>query len=186
MAKIGPHHTLRPEEWLLVHNGMHQFDYLSLLLGCFPEEVYSISHPGDDWLRVHEYVAVNVRFQNGALALIEENRIMHPPGYPFHAELLIVGTRGVIDGSDHRTFSRCSYSERGLDFPGAHVSTGENEAAFAMEVQELVDAVRNDRQPAISLEFSREVLRSVRAAARSMLTGSNVAVTGYREAGGSA
>ena len=63
---------------------------------------------------------------------------MHPPGYPFHAELLIVGTRGVIDGSDHRTFSRCSYSERGLDFPGAHVSTGENEAAFAMEVQELV------------------------------------------------
>ena len=66
------------------------------------------------------------------------------------------------------------------------MSTGENEAAFAMEVQELVDAVRNDRQPAISLEFSREVLRSVRAAARSMLTGSNVAVTGYREAGGSA
>ena len=173
----------RPEDWLLIHNGMHQFDYLSLLFGSFPAEVYTTSHPGEPWLRVHEYVAVSIRFQNGALALSEENRIMSPQRYPFHADFLLVGTKGTIDGSDHRAFSVSSYSGKGLEFPEVHVGRKESEDAFAAEAQALIDAIIEDREPEIPLSFSREVLRAVKAACCSMARQRNISVAAYRENG---
>jgi predicted dehydrogenase len=168
----------RPEEWLLIHNGMHQFDFLSLLFDSFPAEVYAVSHPGQQWLRVHEYAAVSIRFENGCMALSEENRIMQPPRHPFHADFMLVGTRGSIDASDRDMFAVCTYDSAGLQFPGAHVTMDENEDAFLSETQALVDAVRGDREPEIPLSFTRSVLTAVMAACRSMETGTNVSVGG--------
>ena len=173
----------RGPEWLLMHNGMHQFDYLSLLFDSSPAEVYTVSHPGQDWLRVHEYVAVNVRFANGAIALSEENRIMQPAGHPFHCDVHVVGTQGTLDASDRRTFSMSCYTERGLEFPGAHIASWDAEEAFAAEVQAIVDAILGEREPEIPLSFTREVLRGLRAACRAFESGRNETVAAYEESG---
>jgi len=173
---------VRGPEWLLMHNGMHQFDYLSLLFDSFPAEVYSVSHPGQDWLRVHEYVAVNLRFENGAVAISEENRIMQPPGHPFHCDLYVVGTEGTLDAGDRQTFSMCAYTESGTEFPGAHIGPWEAEEAFAAEVQAIVDAIAADRAPEIPLSFTRATLRGLRAACRSLASGRNETTAAFEEA----
>lgn len=173
----------RGPAWLLMHNGMHQFDYLSLLFDSFPAEVYTASHPGQDWLRVHEYVAVNVRFENGAIALSEENRIMPPGGHPFHCDLHVVGTEGTLEASDRRTFSMSSYTARGLEFPGAHVGPWDAEEAFAAEVQAIVDAIVEEREPDIPLSFTRRVLQALRTACRAFESGRNESVAAFEEGG---
>jgi len=181
----GGYDAKRGPEWLLMHNGMHQFDYLSMLFESSISEVYTVSHPGQDWLRVHEYVAVNMQFENGAYALSEENRIMQPPGHPFHCDFYIVGTEGTIDAGDRQTFSVCSYSQQGVDFPGAHITSWGAEEAFAGEVQAIVDAIRTGEEPDIPLAFTRQVLKGLRAACQSFASGRNVDVAAFVEEGGS-
>lgn len=175
------YNAIRGPEWLLMHNGAHQFDYLAALFGSLPEEVYTISHPGQEWLRVHEYAAVNIRFANGAMALSEENRIMQPPGHPFHCDLTIVGTEGTLDFSDRTNAAMCAYTKSGLSFPGAHTTAWEAQDSFTSEMQAIVHAIRNNAEPMIPLSFSRDVLRSLRAACKSMCTGENEVVSTYRE-----
>ncbi len=171
----------RGPEWLLMHNGMHQFDYLCLLFDSFPAEVYAVSHPGQDWLRVHEYAAVSIRFENGAIALSEENRIMQPGGHPFHCDCYVVGTAGTIDAGDRLSFSMSAYSAGGLEFPGAWAGPVAGEAAFSAEAQAIVDAILEDREPEIPPAFTRRVLQALRAACRSFHTGANERVADYRE-----
>lgn len=173
--------SVRGPDWLLMHNGMHQFDFLSQLFDSFPTEVYTVSHPGQDWLRVHEYVAVNIRFGSGAIVLSEENRIMQPAGHPFHCDCYVVGDRGTLDASDRATFSMSAYSARGMEFPGAHVAAGDAEAAFAAEVQAIVDAIVEDREPDIPLSFTRRVLAALTAACGSFASGRNETVADLRE-----
>lgn len=168
----------RPPTWLLVHNGMHSFDLMSWLFDSLPQRVMARSHPGQGWLPVHEYVTCTIRFDSGAIAQTEENRIMQPPGYPFHCELYIVGTRGTLDLSDRLTHSVDLYNESGFSLPGAHVTwrPTDPDQPFAGEIRDFVRAVREDTQPPIPLEFSLTILRAVLAAARSMTTGEAVAM----------
>jgi len=170
----------RAAEWLLVHNGMHSFDLLSWLLGSLPVRVHARSHPGRDWLPVHEYVSCTIRFASGALAQAEENRIMQPPGYPFHCELYVVGTEGTLDLSDRLTYAASVYDQAGVNLLGAHTTwtPDEPDQPFACEIREFVQAIRDGRPPPIPLEFSLTVLKAVLAAAESMRTGEAVAIDG--------
>ena len=170
---------LRGEDWLLIHNGMHQLDYLCLLFDSFPTEVYTVSHPGQSWLRTHEYIALNILFENGAVALSEENRIMQPTGYPYHSDCYIVGTGGTIDAADRTTFSISSYTKDGFNLPGVNISAEEAADAFTMETQELVDAIYEHRDPVIPLSFTYRVLESIDAARRGFRSGTNVSVAGH-------
>jgi len=170
----------RAAEWLLVHNGMHSFDLLAWLLGSLPVRVHARSHPGQDWLPVHEYVSCTIRFASGAIAQAEENRIMQPPDYPFHCELYVVGTEGTLDLSDRLTYAASVYDQAGVNLLGAHTTwtPDQPDQPFACEIREFVQAIRDGRPPPIPLEFSLTVLKAVLAAAESMRTGEAVAIDG--------
>lgn len=168
----------RAADWLLVHNGMHSFDLLSWLFDSSPVRVHARSHPGQEWLPVHEYVTCTVRFASGAMAQSEENRIMQPPGYPFHCELYVVGTEGTIDLSDRLTHSMSLWNSGGFSVPGAHISWSPDDPdmPFACEIREFVNAIRTGGDPPIPLEFSLGVLKGVLAGAQSLRTGQAVEV----------
>ena len=170
----------RGADWLLVHNGMHSFDLLSWMLDSLPVRVHARSHPGQDWLPVHEYVTCTLRFESGAIAQTEENRIMQPPGYPFHIEFYVVGTEGTLDLSDRLTYAASLYNADGLNLLGAHTTwtPDQPDQPFACEIREFVAAIREHRPPPIPLEFSQGVLRALLAAAESMRSGEAVAVHG--------
>ncbi len=170
----------RAPDWLLVHNGMHSFDLLAWLLGSLPVRVHARSHPGQEWLPVHEYVSCTIRFASGAIAQAEENRIMQPPGYPFHCELYVVGSEGTLDLSDRLTHAASVYNEAGVNLLGAHTTwtPDQPDQPFACEIREFVQAIREDRPPPIPLEFSLTILKAVLAAAESMHTAEAVAIDG--------
>ena len=167
------YNAVRGPEWLLMHNGAHQFDLLALLFGEGPAEVYTVSHPGQEWLRPHEYVGVNMRFQNGAIALSEENRIMQPAGHPFHCDFYVVGTEGTLDCSDRRVFSVVQYNQKGVSFPGAHIGVEGAQTAFTREVAAIARAIRHDETPEIPVTFTRRVLESLHAACHSLHSARN-------------
>ena len=150
----------RNKNWLQIHNGMHNFDYLCWLLDSMPERLHTEVHKGQDWIDINEYVSSIIRFKNGAVAISEENRIM-PQGYPYHLDFYILGTKGMLDLSDKLTCNMSIYNNGTMSFPGAFVNDNEYEHPFACEIEELCQAVINDREPMIPLTFSREVLRWV-------------------------
>jgi len=154
--------------WLLLHNGMHQFDYLLWMLGSMPRLVYTNYHDGQDWLPVAEYVQVFMELANGVLVESVENRIMQPDGYPFHQEFFAVGTKGAIDLSDLETHSMFLWSKAGLSHPGAQGSTLFQNDPFVKELAALENAIRTDGEVDIPLSFSLQVLQALLAAAASM------------------
>jgi len=170
----------RAAGWLLVHNGMHSFDLLAWLLDSLPVRVHARSHPGQEWLPVHEYVSCTIRFASGAIAQAEENRIMQPAGYPFHCELYVVGSEGTLDLSDRLTCAASVYDGSGFSLLGAHTTwtPDQPDQPFACEIREFVQAIREDRSPPIPLEFSQTILKAVLAGAESMRTGEAVAIDG--------
>jgi len=170
----------RPAEWLLIHNGMHSFDLMTWLLGSLPVRVHARSHPGQEWLPVHEYVSCVTRFESGAIAHTEENRIMQPPRYPLGNEILIVGTSGTIDRTDRLTHSGDLFNEDGYQLlaPGSTYRLTDPDMPFACEIRELARAVLDGTEVPIPLETSLAVLKAVLAGAESMRTGEAVTIDG--------
>jgi len=168
----------RAPEWLLIHNGMHSFDMMTWLLGSLPVRVHARSHPGQDWLPVHEYVTCVTRFASGAIAHTEENRIMQPPRYPLGNEVYIVGTAGTIDKTDRLTHSGDVFNEDGYNLlaPGSTYQLTDPDMPFACEIREFARAVLDDTDVPIPLETSLGVLKAVLAAAESMTTGEAVQI----------
>lgn len=150
----------RNKNWLLIHNGMHNLDYLCWLLDSTPERVHMTSHKGQEWIDINEYVSVTIRFKNGAVAISEENRIM-PQGYPFHLDFYILGTGGMMDLSDKSAYNMSVYNNGAMSYPGAFINDNNYEHPFAGEIEELCQAIINDREPLIPLKFSKEVLKSI-------------------------
>ncbi len=169
----------RPAEWLLIHNGMHAFDLMTWLLESLPVRVHARSHPGQDWLPVHEYVTCVTRFASGAIAHTEQNRIMQPPRYPLGNEIYIVGTTGTIDKTDRLTHSGDLFNEDGyrLLAPGSAYQLTDPDMPFACEIRQFARAVLDDTEVPIPLETSLGVLKAVLAGAESMRTGEAVTIS---------
>lgn len=168
----------RPPEWLLIHNGMHSFDLMTWLLDSLPVRVQARSHPGQQWLPVHEYVSCVTRFASGAIAHTEQNRIMQPPRYPLGNEIYIVGTTGTIDKTDRLTHSGDLYNGDGYHLlaPGSTYALTDPDMPFACEIREFARAVIDGTDVPIALEISLGVLKAVLAGAQSMKTGEAVTI----------
>lgn len=168
----------RPAEWLLIHNGMHAFDLMTWLLGSVPVRVHARSHPGQEWLPVHEYVTCVTRFESGAIAHTEQNRIMQPPRYRLGNEIYIVGTTGTLDSTDRLTHSGDLFNEDGYGLlaPGSTYSLTDPDMPFACEIRAFARAVIDDTDVPIPLETSLGVLKAVLAGAESMKTGEAVEI----------
>ena len=168
----------RPPEWLLIHNGMHSFDLMTWLIGSLPVRVHARSHPGQEWLPVHEYVSCGTRFASGAIAHTEENRIMPPPRYPLGNEIYLVGTAGTIDATDRLTHFGDITAADGYSLlaPGSSYALTDPDMPFACEIREFARAVLADEEVPIPLETSLGVLKAVLAGAESLRTGEAVSI----------
>ncbi len=168
----------RPAEWLLIHNGMHAFDLMTWLLGSLPVRVHTRSHPGQEWLPVHEYVTCVTRYECGAITHTEQNRIMQPPRYPLGNEIYIVGTTGTLDKTDRLTHSGDIFNEDGyrLLAPGNSYQLTDPDMPFAGEIRDFARAVLDDTEVPIPLETSLRVLKAVLAGAESMTTSEAVQI----------
>ncbi len=163
----------RPKHWLLVRNGCHQVDMLCWMLDCFPTKVHAISHPGQDWLPPHEYFSLLLTFENGTIALSEENRIMQPQGYPFHQEFYVVGTEGTLDLSDRQHPSASLFNKEGFT-PLGHNDFAPEDDHFTGQIRDFAELVLGRGPATIPLSFTRKVLSTVFDGVNSMYSGKEV------------
>jgi predicted dehydrogenase len=123
-------------------------------------------------------VSCVTRFESGAIAHTEENRIMQPPRYPLGNEIYLVGTTGTIDKTDRLTHSGDIFNEDGYHLlaPGSTYKLTDPDMPFACEIREFARAVLDDSEVPIPLETSLGVLKAVLAGAESMRTGEAVQI----------
>lgn len=159
--------------FLLLHNGMHSFDFISALFGEFPKDVYVTGYKSKKEIPLYEYFVVNLGFSNNRMAISEENRIMNFSGFfpaPYW-EIYVVGTTGTLS-YNNITSGMYAYTKDGsFCFPLTQTLTTKEENPFYREIDEFINAIIENREPMIPIRFSGNVLCAVLTAVESFKSG---------------
>lgn len=145
----------------LVHNGMHPLDLAVWLLGARPVRVFTrgwCTHAPD--MPTPDSFHVVVRFDTGALALIEVSYGLRTPGDVLRRTVLY-GTSGTLR---HHTADDAR-------FGGAPVAAASVADAIGRQARHAADVVAGLAEPLVTLDQSRAALAAALAAQRSLETG---------------
>jgi predicted dehydrogenase len=151
----------------LINQAIHTVDLLQWIMGP-AETVFAfksaLRYPhieGEDTL------VANLRFQNGALGVIEATTSIAPG---FKRKLEISGERGtiILDGDEISIWSIAG-EESEKDLPGESITDGStNPAAISIEghrrqIADLIEAIKENRAPAVSGHEGRKSVALIEA-----------------------
>ena len=157
---------------VVVRNLSAEIDLAIWLFGGLPTEVYAtgrrVSHGGIDQ---PDYVQVHLGFEGDGMSLIDYSVSLPPgPGYHF---LSMIGSKGAAYADDHHNVNLV-YGAGGTRALGA----GQGAGHILAQLQEFVDAVSEDREPASTGADGRSALQVAEAAAESMCSGRTARLAG--------
>jgi len=142
---------------------IHEVDLLRWFVGDEVTSVYAESRTTDPNTEVPDFISIQMRFGNGALAASEVVTNL-PHDYPLFHHLEVFGTDGAINANDPdmRTFSETTTegTREPLNFDTLlHIDT-----AYEDELRGLLDAIARDTEvPLPPREARQAVLLSVAA-----------------------
>ncbi len=157
---------------------IHDIDFLASILGR-PEQVYAVGHKTPEGCWMH--VATSLTWASGVRAVVETCLDMPGP-WPFSIELRATGSKGTLhynlqagvniaDGQSNSNFTW---------YPAGEAQPQELTAPpvdmFRAEIREFLDAVREGREPSVTVAQNRLVLEIVLATLRSLEEGRAVAL----------
>ncbi len=155
----------------LVDLAIHSFDYLAWVNGSRPVRVHglaadtAVAGPAG-------YALVTIRYENGALGLVETSWA-HPAAHGFKVSTELIGAEGRLwwdyDGLVGGVLHRADGSTVRVD-PLGH-------RGFRAEIAALVDAIRTGSPPPVSAADGLAALRTSLAALESVRTGRVVDLT---------
>lgn len=158
----------------VLHNGIHGIDLASWWLGARPVEVLArASHQTSAALDIADHFTVHVRYDSGAVAVIEISRGMRPRSGSIR-ELAVAGDRGVV---------RQSIGDAGgvlVNESGSSLLGFDGQEGFDREVAAWVAASRDGTPPPVTAQDGRTALAASLAGERSIVTGRMVRVGGGR------
>ncbi len=168
-----------PLDYLKVSGGMfldmtiHDFDMARFLVGEEVEEVFaagsSLVDPAIGELGDIDTACVTLRFAGGALGVIDNSR-RAAYGYDQRAE--VFGEKGMVQVGNPKAHAALLSDERGKHGPANfHFFTERYAEAFVRELQAFVDAVREDKEVAVSGNDGRVPVVMGYAARRSLELG---------------
>jgi UDP-N-acetyl-2-amino-2-deoxyglucuronate dehydrogenase len=170
----------------LLNQGIHYVDLLRWCMGP-AVEVTAVCTTQAHGIEVEDTALAIVRFASGAVGTIGATTAAYP-GFPQRLE--ITGTDGTVTIEDGRlvrsalrgTAGAAQPAEPGQGRPGsAAVDPAALDAAVhAAQLADLLAAVDEEREPAVSGESGREALEIVRAVYESSRTGRPVTLGGPR------
>jgi predicted dehydrogenase len=166
----------------LINQGIHGLDLLIHLAG----DVASVKAYMD--VRSHENIEVEdtcvaaVKYKSGALGVIQATTSIHPD---FQQRIEIHGSAGtiILDGTEDvwikhwETFkegARKIVERSPVEHSGAAAVLEEGGEAHLRQIQDFIDAIVNDREPAVNGPEGRRSLEVVRAIYRSAEEGTEV------------
>jgi len=160
--------------------GVHEADALRWWTGSEVERVYADYRTFGAPPPVDLSAMVQVRMANGVMAQILMTYELPEPGLPPSDASLLIGSTGMID-CDHYGAVRLGRGDGWtevtrqvpFDFLGDYLDPNRL-AGFAAQVQDLAEAIRDDREPVVSGLDGRAAVAMVGAADRSAATGEAV------------
>jgi predicted dehydrogenase len=159
----------------LLNQGVHYVDLLRWCMGPVAE-VTAVCTTQAHAIEVEDTALAIVRFASGAVGTIAATTAAYP-GFPQRLE--ITGTEGTVtveDGRLVRTALRGDVAADADRLPDAAQSAADDPAALdaavhAAQLADLLAAIDEGREPAVSGESGREALEIVRAVYESSRTG---------------
>jgi myo-inositol 2-dehydrogenase / D-chiro-inositol 1-dehydrogenase len=151
---------------------IHDFDFARWLAGDV-QRVFARRSRGDEG--VAEYSQTILRFQSGAIGLIEGGWA-YPPGM-FRTGFDLSGTEGLIEWSSDQPDPICIFRPPEFDLPDAVglPNTGLTDDPYALEIRHAYDAIRTGKPFDVTAEDALQSLRIALAARES--TETNLPVT---------
>ena len=167
----------------LINQGIHGLDLLLHLAG----EVASVqAYTGilaHENIEVEDTCAAAVKYTSGALGVIQAATSIHPD---FQQRIEIHGTQGtiILEGTEDTWIKHWeTFDERReveepvvVEHHGAAAVLEEGGEGHQRQIEDFVQAIRTDREPAVNGEEGRRSLAVVQAIYESARTGSQVAL----------
>ena len=155
-----------------VRNLSAEIDLAIWLFGGLPTEVYAtgrrVSHGGIDQ---PDYVQVHLGFDGDGMSVIDYSASLPDgPGYHF---LSMIGSKGAAYADDHHNVNLV-YGDGGTRALGP----GHGAGHILAHLQEFVDVISEDRDPATTGVDGRSAVLAAEAAAESMLSGRTARLAG--------
>ncbi len=155
-------------------NAIHETDLMRWFIG---QEARSVTAEVNTTIEgnvgVIDFISLTVRFANGAIGSAEVLNCA-PPGYPAFHQLEMYGTAGAIRARDHELTGLTRFGDTGADYPGHYEMLLHNLPAYARELAELVEAIREARPVKLPASEARAALEIALAAVRSAHLGQAV------------
>ena len=160
----------------LVDLAIHSFDYLTWVLGARPVRVHAVGSARDDG--VVDYAIATVRYDNGALAVVETSWA-HPAGHGLQLSTELTGTEGRV------TWEYASTAAGAVRIAGAapRAISQLGHRGFDAEIAALLDAVESGGPSPVPAEDGLLALEVALAAAESLITRRAVELATAEEVG---
>lgn len=148
---------------------IHDLDFLRSLFGEV-ERVYAKTTRGRTNTHL-EWAMIVVRFKNGVIAHVESSWTNFPS--PFYTTVEIAGKDGLITYDSRKTDPIVTLTS-GQSSSNLGVTIPENPAVrspYSLELEDMINAIREDRSPLVTLEDAFGTLKVALAALESAQTG---------------
>ncbi len=155
---------------LVVSTAVHDIDAMIWLGGSAVERLHAEGSRRAGG-RTEDAVATVMRFENGAVGMLETSWVV-PPSLPapIDASFHVLGTRGAIfiDGANHGLTVLDQQRLIAPDLAHWPIDRGGVSGALEASIREVVDAVAGGRRPPVPLSEAREVERLAAAIKRAL------------------
>jgi predicted dehydrogenase len=158
-----------------LHIGVHEMDLYRWFAGSEARSVYMESKITGADMEVPDTVAIQVKFDSGALAA-GEIVTQAPVGYPDAHEFEIFGTEGVLRSRDLDSHALRHVDANGMHFPTAAESLLLVHDAYFLEQRLFFESIVNDTSVPLDPHESRAALELALAAVQSSATGQHVSL----------
>lgn len=159
----------------LINQSIHYVDLLSYIMGPVAEISAYTATRAHERIEVEDIAVAAVKFKSGALGLIEGNTAAYPG---FCARLDVYGSEGsvVIENDRVKDWKlRCgeeySVDDGPVSFIGGTSSHDIWHHSHRRQYQDMIDAIRSDRQPLVDGEQGFRALQIVLSVYESARTG---------------
>ncbi len=159
----------------LMNQGIHGIDLLLHIMGPV-KRVFGLARTLAHGIEAEDTAVAVVEFECGALGTVQGTTSV-APGYPRYLE--ISGTKGTVGITENR-FTRWDIPDlpmpQGL-VPGEDVKSGAKNpmdidaSGHLVQIADFISAIREDREPLVTLESGRRTVELINAICRSSETG---------------
>lgn len=162
----------------LINQSIHYVDLLQYIMGPVKEIHAYCATRAHERIEVEDIAVASIQFQSGALGLLEGTTSAYPG---FCARLDIYGTEGsVIIENDQitawelRSGDPCPVQGEAGGFIGGTSSKDIWHHSHMRQIEDMIQAIREDRQPAVDGAEGRKPLEIVMAVYESSRTGETI------------